>query len=334
VIQKKPSVAIAALLVAIHVNPVAGQALPTTTLVVDLQNVVQYEEDISDPSRLATNPGVTPAVPPKNFVGVTILGDIVAVNGQPAKGAYVGRTRVIGASPAPSAGGAIADITRVAIREHLFEILKSDGTPVGTIMGFGFSGGPAPPGTGTPSGEMGNWAIVGGTGAFLGAKGQVGGTGSGGRAASMAEDPANRRKNGGLSGQMILHVIPMSVPEVISTADKPAVVHSTDFSLVTESKPAVAGEILSLFATGLGPTNPDIDRGQPFPTASLAAVNSPLDITANGKPAEILGAAGYPGVVNAYQVNFRMPSDTGKGLVTLQIISAWIAAAPVSITVQ
>ena len=38
-------------------------------------------------------------------------------------------------------------------------------------MTLGMSGGSAPPGQ--PSGEAGNWAIVGGTGAFLGARGQA-----------------------------------------------------------------------------------------------------------------------------------------------------------------
>src|SRR5207248_114893 len=30
-------------------------------------------------------------------------------------------------------------------------------------------------------------------------------------------------------------------------------------------------------------------------------------------PAEILAAVGYPGAVDGYQVNFRVPSDTAKG---------------------
>ena len=312
----------AAITIAMTVLSIAGQTPPTTTLVIDLQNVVEYQADISDPSKFATNPNVTPSVQPRNFFVVTILGDIVAVNGQPAKGTYVGRTRPIIASPAPNAGGAIADVTRTAIREHIFEILKSDGTPVGTIVSLGFSGGPAPPGA--PSTERGNWPIVGGTGAFLGARGQIGGTGGSGRAASMAEDPANRRTNGGNAFPFIVHVIPMSVPQIVTTASGPAVTHSSDFSLVTASKPAAAGEILSLFATGLGPTV-GVDP---------AVVNSPVEVTVNGKPAEVLGAVGSSGTVDGYQVNFRVPADAAKGLATIQVSAAWIAGTPVSITVQ
>ena len=54
----------------------------------------------------------------------------------------------------------------------------------------------------------------------------------------------------------------------------------------------------------------------------------------NGKAAEIIAAVGYPGSVDGYQVNFRLPPDTTKGSDTIQLSVAWIACAPASITVQ
>jgi uncharacterized protein (TIGR03437 family) len=74
----------------------------------------------------------------------------------------------------------------------------------------------------------------------------------------------------------------------------PAITHSSDFSRATASKPAAAGEILSLFARGLGPVNPAVDPGQPFPSSPLAVVNSPVAVTVNGKAAEVLSAVGFP----------------------------------------
>ena len=99
-------------------------------------------------------------------------------------------------------------------------------------------------------------------------------------------------------------------------------------------KPAAAGELLSLFATGLGPVNPGVDPGQPFPSSPLAAVNSPVVVTVNGRAVEVLGAVGYPGAVDGYQVNFRLPSDAGKGVATIQVSAAWIAGTPVNIALQ
>jgi hypothetical protein len=228
-----------------------------------------------------------------------VFGDIVAVNGQPAKGVYVGRPVGIALTTAPKPGQAIADTTHTSLRSHTFQILKADGTVVGTVMSSGLDGGQPPPGA--PSNTVatrGDYAILGGTIRFF------------------------------------LHVIPMTTPQIVTTAGGPAVTHSSDFTLVTVSKPAAAGEILSLFATGLGPTNPGVDPGQPFPSTPAAAVNSPVDVTVHGKPAEVLGAVGYPGAVDGYQVNFRVPPDTAKGVATIQVSAAWVASTAVNITVQ
>jgi uncharacterized protein (TIGR03437 family) len=131
-----------------------------------------------------------------------------------------------------------------------------------------------------------------------------------------------------------LYVIPMSRPEVVVADEGPAVTHSNDFSLVSASKPAAAGEVFSLFVTGLGPTRPRLIPGQPFPSNPLVVVNSPVEVTVNGQDAEVLDAVGYPGVVDEYQVNFRVPPDTAKGSVAIQVSAAWITGAPVSILVQ
>ncbi|MBV8847551.1 MAG: hypothetical protein JO307_32470 [Bryobacterales bacterium] len=337
-IGKAANVVMVVILLAAACNLVPAQQLPATTLTIDLGNMVEYQEDIYDPVKFARSPNVTPSLGigagVANFAVATLLGDIVAVNGQPAKGLYAGRSRTIGTRTNPTPGQAIADVTRAAIREHIFEILQSDGTPVGSIMLMGLSGGNSPP-PGQPSTENANWAIVGGTGAFLGARGQaeaIVGIGLGGRAASMGEDPANRRINGGSMGQCVLHIIPMTAPQIVTTANGPAITHS-DFSLVNGAKPAAAGEVLSLFATGLGPVR-GIATGQTFPSNPPAPVNSPIQVIVNGSPAEVLAAVGYPGSVDGYQVNFRVPSGTAKGLATIQVSAAWITGTPVSIVVQ
>ena len=329
--------AMTVLLVAVYCSQGWGQALPPVILEIDTDNQVQYNGDVSDLSRMAANPDVTPANAPRNFGLVINLGDIMTVNGQPAKGIMVERLIRLGLAPAPTPGNAIADVTRTQIGDRIFEILKSDGTAIGSIMISQFTGGaPAPGGPLAASG--GNLAIVGGTGAFLGARGQAY-TGArpdqiGSRQASMAEDPANRRRHGGGRFRYVLHVLPMARPEIAVTAAGPAVTHSSDFAPVTASRPAAVGEILSVFATGLGPTRPGVDPGKPFPASPLAAVNSPVEVLVNGRAAEVLAAVGYPGAVDGYQVNFRIPSETARGTATIQVSAAWIAGPEVRIPVQ
>ena len=132
----------------------------------------------------------------------------------------------------------------------------------------------------------------------------------------------------------MLQVIPMSVPQIVTTSSGPSVTHSSDFSLVTASKPAAAGEVLSLFVTGLGPTRPGVDPGRPFPASPPALVNSPIEVTVNGRPTEVLAAVGFPGTVDGYQVNFRIPPDTARGTATVQVTAAWIAGPEVKIAIQ
>lgn len=201
-------------------------------------------------------------------------------------------------------------------------------------MASGLGIGPVPPGAPLAS-TSANVAITGGTGAFLGARGQLGIVRTTGiRSASVTEDPANRRVNRGGTARYILHLIPMFRPEIVATPSGPAVVHASDFSLITATKPARAGETLSLFATGLGPTRPGVDPGKPFPASPLQAVNSPVEVTVNGKPAEALAAVGFPGSVDGYQVNFRLPPDTARALATVQLSASWIAGSEVKIAVQ
>jgi len=337
--------AIPVLVTLLCVNSTRAQTTPVI-LKVEIQNLIFYEVDTADSSKFGTNPNITPSGLSCNgpsFGGhlgnrVLGLGDIVAVNGQPAKGTYAvsGVTHCL--SPTPVPGQPIADTTHGPAVYETYEILQIDGTPVGTIMTNGLRvSAPSPPGL--PAGTF-NSAIVGGTGAFLGARGQTGNananqvTVGGTNSRSITEDPANRRLNGGLHAVFTLYVIPLSRPQIAMTPDGPAIVHSNDFSPVGNSKPAAPGEILSLFATGLGPTRPGVDPGQPFPADLLAVVNSPLQVTVNGEVAEVLGAVGLPGAVDGYRVNFRVPPEAAKGPATIQVSAAWIAGPFVSIPVQ
>jgi hypothetical protein len=238
----------------------------------------------------------------------------------------------------PTAGQAIADVTRNTVNNQVFEILDANGALVGTIVTYGLGGAGVPPPGSPAQVTQGNNAIVGGTGAFLGVRGQSGQSVTSQnipqRSASIIEDPANRRINGGGKARFVETVIPISVPQIVSTPGGPAVTHSSDFTLVTASKPASPGEVLSLFMTGLGPTRPGVDPGKPFPASPLQAVSSPIDVSVNGASAEVLSAVGLPGVTDGYQVNFRVPPDAVIGAATIQVSAAWIAGRSVSISVQ
>ncbi|HEY7617977.1 MAG TPA: hypothetical protein VH744_14315 [Terriglobales bacterium] len=204
----------------------------------------------------------------------------------------------------------------------------------GTIFLRGLAGDARPQGIAVVGG--GNFSVVGGTGAFAGARGQAAFTPftAPPRPASYTEDPANRRALDGGAIRLWVNLIPLSRPEVLTIANGPAVVHHSNNAAVTPAAPAQAGELLTLYATSLGPTVPALNPGELFKVSPLSVLSSPLRITVNGAPAEVLYAGGYPGTEDAYQVNFRMPSTVTSGSATLQLIAAWIPGKDVRIAVR
>jgi uncharacterized protein (TIGR03437 family) len=75
---------------------------------------------------------------------------------------------------------------------------------------------------------------------------------------------------------------------------------------ITASAPANPGDVIVLYATGLGATNPPLATNTP-PTAAAPAAQTPI-VTIGGQPAQVLysGAAGvYPGL---YQINLYVPN--------------------------
>ena len=310
-----------------------ARAGPEVILEITQENQVQYVEDIADPAMFATAPGVTP---PKDtsltFKALMVLADIVAINGQPVKGTTVIYGRRIPATPTPGPKQAIADAVFGTIQEIGMRILTVDSREIGTIMLLGLGLSPTPPGA--PLAEsMGHYVIVGGSGAFLGVRGELGQSGAQDipvRLASMVESPANRRANGGGRLQTVAHLIPMMRPEVVSAF------HS-NFSPVTSANPAKAGEVLIAMASGMGPTRPGVDPGQPFPSFPanpLQQINSPVDVTVNDQSASVSNAVGWPGLVDRYRVDFQVPAGTASGMATVQLSAAWISGLPVSIPIQ
>jgi hypothetical protein len=307
---------------------------------IDTANFVRYDQETADWTKFGTSPTIVTLAPGHlpPFGSYISLADVMSVNGKPVNGVRVLRglntNFAINAIPKQ----AVADIAGAPYFDQLFVIQNLDGTVIGTIVVTGQQiTDPAPAASG-----LGGWGtvVVGGSGAFLGVTGQGcgvsgGGTPPGGaRISSVTEDPANRRINGGGSTYSVLCLIPRSRPEVVTNAAGPAIVHSNDYSPVTPAKPAKPGEILTLSASGLGPTRPGVDPGQPFTADPQQLVIAPVEVLVNGKSSQVLYAGGYPGAVDGYQVNFQVPDTAKPGMASVQMTSAWMPGPEVKMVIQ
>jgi uncharacterized protein (TIGR03437 family) len=300
-------------------SPAAADA--PVVITVEAQNSTLYRGDTFDLSKIAKDPGPTTSVNTA-FITSFNIADIRTINGGTARGIW---SYTVGALPFranPQPGQPIADVDSSGMFQCIWQIVTADGKYIGTLIDNGAL--PSP-----------HHIVTGGDGAFLGMTGVHGAMQSvtPQRAASTSEDPANRRTLGGGTLRTTFYLFPRSRPNVIATSGGPAVTHA-DGTLVSTASPAAAGELLTLYATGLGPTTPFVEIGQVFPQGSAYPVNAPVNITINGQSSEVLYAGGYAGSVNGYQVNFRFPAGIPMGTGSLQLTAAWIPGVPVTIATK
>jgi uncharacterized protein (TIGR03437 family) len=110
------------------------------------------------------------------------------------------------------------------------------------------------------------------------------------------------------------------------------IVHA-DNSLVRGAQPAIAGEQVVIYATGLGATSP------PFATGTSAnQMNTtilPVTVTIGEKPAAVTYRGLTQGSVGLYQVNVIVPSGlTGSQSVVITVGGAYSSRAGVTMSVQ
>jgi uncharacterized protein (TIGR03437 family) len=85
-------------------------------------------------------------------------------------------------------------------------------------------------------------------------------------------------------------------------------------NLVDSSHAVKAGEVVVIYATGLGATSPAVATGQAAPAVPpLALVTTPVKVTIGGVDATVEFAGLAPGFVGLYQVNARVPAGVMAG---------------------
>jgi hypothetical protein len=309
-----------------------GQNMPAPSIVViDIDNGVFYGRDVADFSLLATTTAPSPAAAARNFAFAEGIGDIVAVNGKPMRGTWHARSNQVVMNPAPQPGQAIADVTASGTLAWIMDIRTPEGQPVGVITGYGWNGGGPPLGVPRVDATV-NMVITGGTGAFVGIRGQMGiNTERAAGAlpyrgnASITEDPGYRLVNGpGQTRRHVLQIFPMFYPEVLINADGSSAAWHNDASPVTTDRPARAGELVTLAVSNLGAVQPNIEFGQLFPVEPLAVVNSPVEVLIDGKEALVINQVGWPGFSNRFRVDFQVPVGVEPGMAALQVRTAFI----------
>jgi hypothetical protein len=108
--------------------------------------------------------------------------------------------------------------------------------------------------------------------------------------------------------------------EALLPAGRPAfrsVWHQDFHGAPSAQDPAISGEILVFFMTGLGAVDQPVPSGQPAPLDTVSTTLAPVvcqwDPAAGGPFADVLFAGLAPGQVGTYQVNVRVAPNLASG---------------------
>ena len=135
----------------------------------------------------------------------------------------------------------------------------------------------------------------------------------------------------GTSANFVVTVAP-AAPAIFFDTVGGVVVRNSDFGLVRPEKPARAGDILVIYATGLGVTTPAIPPGT-LASGPPFAMTAPVTITVGGQNATVIYSLAAPGFAGLYQIAFRMPSGVSGGNAPLVIRVNNVASNTVNIAV-
>ena len=83
---------------------------------------------------------------------------------------------------------------------------------------------------------------------------------------------------------------------------------------LSSTNPAIAGNIVQLYANGLGPVDNRPPSGEPTPASPLARTLQSAVVTIGGKPATVDFSGLSPTAIALYQLNVFVPADLSTGL--------------------
>jgi uncharacterized protein (TIGR03437 family) len=127
------------------------------------------------------------------------------------------------------------------------------------------------------------------------------------------------RTPGGVSDSFNVTILPAAPSVFRNSSAGPetgiaTVVRQANGYVVTPSNPVHRGDMLTIYATGLGRTIPAVESGMPSPSEPLAeAMIRPL-VTIGGVPVEVQFAGLTPGEIGVYQINVRVTEQVPLGL--------------------
>ena len=84
-------------------------------------------------------------------------------------------------------------------------------------------------------------------------------------------------------------------------------------TLADARNPVKAGDVVVIYAAGLGAVTPSVEAGQAAPRSPLAQTANGVSLTIGGRPAQVQFAGLTPDSTGLYQVNALVPDGVTPG---------------------
>jgi uncharacterized protein (TIGR03437 family) len=126
--------------------------------------------------------------------------------------------------------------------------------------------------------------------------------------------------NGAVSASQTVGVAAES-PTFFELSGSQAIATRTDYTYAVKNgtipglvtTPAKPGDVLILWGTGFGASNPAVPAGVLTPSDQIYSTSTAVTVTINGVPATVYGVALTPGLAGVYQLAIQVPPSLASG---------------------
>ncbi len=141
--------------------------------------------------------------------------------------------------------------------------------------------------------------------------------------------------NNGVSSQPVQVTVHAALPGVFTVDGVNAVaLHGVNNQPISAASPAAKGEVIVLYATGLGPVTNQPANGNPASGVALSKTTFTTSVSIGSKDAAVSFSGLTPGFVGLYQINLTVPSNVDSGVQDLVVTANGTVSKTVKIAVQ
>jgi uncharacterized protein (TIGR03437 family) len=128
-------------------------------------------------------------------------------------------------------------------------------------------------------------------------------------------------------------MVAAAAPAIFADSVGGVITKNATGAVVRPDNPAAQGDILVIWATGLGVTTPPLTTGQIVPLTPLSSVPN-VSVTIGGMPAEVIHALATPQTVGLYQIAVTTPGGLTAGNQQVVVTAGGVQSNAVNLAVR